>query len=250
MILAAVVDDEILARQKLIQLLRLEADISVVGECASAAEAIELVKATSPDLLFLDIQMPGMDGFDAIAALSADGTIPLPRIIFTTAYDKYALKAFDLHAVDYLLKPFARDRLHDAVERARQQIKILQTAAENAKSRPSAEREYLERLVFKSRGKILFLLISEIYWITAEENYVRISTSKETHLLRDTMTNFEARLNPQVFLRIHRSAIVNLHFVKEIRTESGNGDSTVVMCNGQKLPLSRSYRARVAELLI
>lgn len=250
MIPAVITDDEVLARQKLIQLLRDEKDIHVVGESSSAAETIELVRATRPELLFLDIQMPGMDGFDAIAALSAEGTIPLPRIIFTTAYDKYALRAFDIHAVDYLLKPFTRERLKDAVQRARDHIEKFRDPSAEAEDRQLPVREYLERLVFKSRGRILFLPISEIYWITAEENYVRICTGKESHLLRDTMTNFEGRLNPQTFLRIHRSAIVNLQHVKEIRTDNEGGDSTVIMCNGQKLPVSRTYRTRIAELLI
>jgi two-component system LytT family response regulator len=241
MIHAVLTDDEVLARQKLRQLLRNEREIEIVGECATAAETIDLVRAKQPELLFLDIRMPGMDGFDIIGALSSDANFVLPRIIFTTAYDRYAIRAFEIHAVDYLLKPFTEERLRSAVERAREQI---QAPATNGTS----GRQYTKRIVFKSRGRILFLPISDIRWIGAEENYVRICTDSETHLLRETMTHLEEKLDPQMFLRVHRSSIVNLQYVKEVRTEK-DGEFAVLLVNGQKIPMSRSYRSRVQDWL-
>jgi len=248
MIHAVLADDEVLARQKLRQLLREEPGVEVVGEGATASETIDLVRATRPELLFLDIRMPGMDGFDIIGELSMDADFVMPRIIFTTAYDSYALRAFEIHAVDYLLKPFTADRLRSAVKRASQQI---QAAAENPKRGKTPEENggYTSRIVFKSHGRILFLPVSDIRWIGAEENYVRICTDTGTHLLRETMTRLEEKLDPQIFLRVHRSSIVNLQFVKEVRTD-GEGESAVVLHGGQKIPMSRSYRSRINELLI
>jgi len=236
-------DDEILARQKLRLLLREQADCEVVGECATAAETVALVHATHPDVVFLDIRMPDMDGFDVVDALSAEPEFTMPRIVFTTAYDQYAVRAFDVHAVDYLLKPFAAKRLRTTLQRIRERA----NGAPAESARRNGER-YTSRIVFKSRGRILFLPVSEIRWIAAEENYVRISTESETHLLRETMAHLEERFDPQLFLRVHRSAIVNLQHVKEVRTES-DGETAVILINGQKVPMSRSYRSRIQGLL-
>ena len=244
-----IADDELLARQKLRQLLRGESDIEIAGEATTAREVHELVRATSPQLLFLDVRMPGMDGLDVIAELSMGGSAKLPRVILTTAYDHYALRAFELNATDYLLKPFTAERLHAAVERARNQIQAgEQQHDRNHSDESSKPGTYTGRIVFKSRGRILFLPVSDIRWISAEENYVRICTGTETHLLRETMTSLEQRLDPKVFLRVHRSAIVNLRYVKEVRSES-RGDFMVHLINGQKLAMSRSYRARIGDLL-
>jgi two-component system LytT family response regulator len=249
MIHAIVADDEVLARQKLRQLLRDESDVEIAGESASATETIELARATGPDLLFLDIRMPGMDGFDVISELSGSAEHALPRIIFTTAYDQYAVRAFEVHAVDYLLKPFTSERLHTAVQRVRDHLNFTEQDAHSVIGRGKAASPYTTRIVFKSRGRILFLPVADIRWIAAEENYVRISTERETHLLRETMARLEVRLDPTMFFRVHRSSIVNLQYVKEVRTEP-SGDSIVLLVNGQKVPMSRSYRTRVSELLI
>jgi len=243
-----IADDEVLARQKLRQLLELEDQIQVVGEGANAYETMDVVRFTCPDLLLLDIQMPDLDGFGVISALSADGAVVQPRIIFTTAYDQYALRAFEINAVDYLLKPFTRARLSEAIQRARQQIRAFRNAPPSA-TQPAKSGGFETRLVFKSRGRILFLPIADIHWIGAEENYVRISTGRDNHLLRETMAHFETKLDPRHFLRVHRSAIVNLQHVKEIRSGSHEGDSFVLMQGGQKVPLSRSYRARISHLV-
>ncbi|HEY1576352.1 MAG TPA: LytTR family DNA-binding domain-containing protein [Terracidiphilus sp.] len=243
-----IADDELLARQKLRQLLRSEPDIEIAGEASSAREVYELVQATSPQLLFLDVRMPGMDGLDVVTELSTRACIKLPRLILTTAYDHYALRAFELNATDYLLKPFSADRLHTAVGRAREQILAGERHSDRAHPEEVKPGHYTGRIVFKSRGRILFLPVSDIRWISAEENYVRICTGNETHLLRETMTSMEQRLDPKLFLRVHRSAIVNLRYVKEVRSES-RGDFMVHLVNGQKLAMSRSYRARIGDLL-
>ncbi len=246
MIQAVLADDELLARQKLRQLLRDEPDIEIVGECASASETVELVRLTRPALLFLDIRMPGMDGFDVVGAIESEH-LPMPAVVFTTAYDQYALRAFEIHAVDYLLKPFTPERLSSAIQRVRERLAGGETAARlNGKSREGAG--FTTRIVFKSRGRILFLPVSEIRWIGAEENYVRLCTERETHLLRETMAHLEERLDPQQFLRVHRSFMVNLQFVKEVRTEH-DGESSVIMLDGQKIAMSRSYKSRILESL-
>ena len=248
MIRTILADDEVLARQKLRQLLIDEPGIEVCGEAATASETIELVRALSPDLLFLDISMPGRDAFEVVEELSADPEFAMPLIIFTTAYDQYALRAFEIHAMDYLLKPFAADRLHVAVQRAGQQLQALHQNTRTVLSTADGP-AYDTRIVFKSRGRILFLPVSSILWIGAEENYVRLCTETETHLLRETMARLEEKLDPQMFLRVHRSSIVNLQFVKEVRTDA-DGEATVVLLNGQKIGMSRSYKARINELLI
>jgi two-component system LytT family response regulator len=207
------------------------------------------VRAAEPQLLFLDIRMPGMDGFDIVNELSVGRQCQMPRIVFTTAYDQYALRAFEINAADYLLKPFTAERLHSAVERVRDQMSSPRAKPASQSGRIKDANHYTTRMVFKSRGSILFLPVSEIRWIAAEENYVRIATSSDTHLLRETMARLEERLDPEMFLRVHRSSIVNLQYVKEVRTES-NGDFSVVLVNGQKVAMSRSYRSRVGEWLI
>jgi two-component system LytT family response regulator len=240
-----IADDEVLARQKLLLLLREEPDVEVVGEGANALETIDLVQFTQPDVLLLDVRMPGMDGFDVISALNSSPSAALPCIIFTTAHDQYALRAFEVHAVDYLLKPFTRERLQSALQRARYQWEHGRTGT--AKS--TRKKEYTNRLVFRSKGRIIFLPIADIRWIGAEENYVRICAGKENHMLRNTMANFESKLDPEVFLRVHRSAIVNLQHVKEFRTDGSDGECFVTVTDGQKLPVSRGYRSRITGLI-
>ncbi|QHS53212.1 LytTR family DNA-binding domain-containing protein [Edaphobacter sp. 12200R-103] len=248
MIQAVLADDEVLARQKLRQLLREFPEIEVAGEGATAAETIALVRATKPDLLFLDVRMPDMDGFDVVGELAAAGDPVMPSIIFTTAYDKYALRAFEIHAVDYLLKPFTLDRFRSATQRALDHIRSSRQHPDAAARKNPKGTPYTTRIVFKSKGRILFLPVSEICWIGAEENYVRICTQSETHLLRETMTRLEEKLDPTTFLRVHRSSIVNLQYVKEVRPEV-DGEYGVHLLNGQKIPMSRTYRSRIKNWL-
>jgi len=248
MIQAVLADDEVLARQKLRQLLRDEPDIEIAGECATASETIQLVSAVWPQLLFLDVRMPDMDGFDVLAALSLRRDAPLPHIIFTTASDQHALHAFEVQALDYLLKPFTAERLRHAVERAREQVEARERTLNLKDTCAQTPGSHLTRLVFKSGGRIIFLPVTEIRWIGAEENYVRLCTERETHLLRHTLAHLEQRLDPKAFLRVHRSFMVNLHYVKEVRTQP-DGESSVILVSGQKVAMSRSYRARMQERL-
>ena len=166
MIHTVLADDEVLARQKLRQLLRDESDVDIVGEGASASETIELVRAAGPDLLFLDIRMPGMDGFDVVGALTAIPDQRMPRIIFTTAYDQYAVRAFEIHAVDYLLKPFTSERLRTAVQRVRDQLNAPEQIAGHSNGKAKKASPYTTRIVFKSRGRILFLPVADIRWMS------------------------------------------------------------------------------------
>jgi two-component system LytT family response regulator len=247
MISTILADDEMLARQKLRQMLLNEAEIQLLGECGTTSETLDLVRRQKPELLFLDIRMHGRDAFDVVAELASDQNNPMPTIIFTTAHDSYALRAFEVHAADYLLKPFTAERLKTAIQRASMQIHSHQTPQTSLQA-PGSANPYANRIVFKSRGRILFLPVSSIRWIGAEENYVRICTEGESYLLREPIGRLEEKLDPQLFLRVHRSSIVNLQFVKEVRTES-TGESVVILLNGQRLSMSRSYRSRINDWL-
>src|ERR1700739_2969746 len=247
MIRTVLADDEVLARQKLRQMLKGFEDVDVVGECASASEAIELVKLASPELLFLDICMPDMDGFDAVNAISSNPDVTLPYIVFVTANERWAVRAFEFRALDYLLKPFTVERLRAAVQRARDQL-VSKKAVGSSSTLNSEREQYTTRMVFKSRGRILFLSVEDIRWIAAEENYVRIHTGGESHLLRETISRLECRLDPRFFLRVHRSYIVNLHCLKEVNKEA-DGDHNVVLMRGEKISMSRSYRPRFQSLV-
>jgi two-component system LytT family response regulator len=245
-----IVDDENLARKKIRTLLEREHDIEIVGECSNGLKAVSAIQKLSPDLLFLDIQMPGMDGF---AVLEAIGTEHMPAVIFVTAYDQYALRAFDVHALDYLLKPFDRARFQTALQHVRVHAQRevandlnqrLQTLLKDMKT----ERKYLERLVIKSGGRVFFLKVEEIDWIDAADNYAHLHVGHESHLLRETMSGLETKLDPEKFLRIHRSTIVNIERIKELRP-SFHGEYTVILRNGTQLTLSRGYRDKLHELL-
>jgi two-component system LytT family response regulator len=244
-----IVDDESLARERIKRYLGAEADIEIVGECANGKEAVESIDSLSPDLLFLDIQMPEMDGFGVLEAI---GLQKVPAIIFVTAYDKYALKAFEVHALDYLLKPFNRERFRRSLARAREQLdhdrmgqldQRLLSLLEDLK----AEQKHLDRLVVRSVGRVFFLKTDEIDWIEAAGNYVRLHVGREGHLLRETMNRLEAKLNPDKFLRIHRSTLVNIDRIKELQPLF-SGDYTVILRDGRQLTLSRSYRDKLLEL--
>lgn len=245
-----VVDDEPLAREKLTGLLREEPDVELVGECRDGLEAIAAIDEHRPDVVLLDVQMPELDGFGVIESLDRDN---LPIVIFVTAYDQYALKAFDVHAVDYLLKPFDRRRFQEALGRARAEIQKQETGELNKRllaliDNLKPDKKYIERLVVKSSGRVFFLKTEEIDWIDSAGNYVRLHVGGESYLLRETMTNIEGRLDPRRFLRIHRSTIVNVERIKELQ-QVFHGDYIMILQNGQRLALSRSYRDKLNELL-
>ncbi len=253
---ALIADDEALARRKLRDILARDPEVEIVGEAASGPETVHLVREKAPQVLFLDVSMPGENGFDVLRELSAaDGAAALPRVVITTAYDQYALRAFDARAVDYLLKPYTAERLRVALERARREI--LSSNPQSRAALPpnsrttagtTAHTPHLTRLLIRSRGRILFVWVSEIFWIGAEENYVRINTGRESHLLRETISSLEKKLDPEMFLRIHRSSIVNLRLVKEVRARS-RGESVVILANGQKIAMSRGYYSRLRASL-
>jgi two-component system LytT family response regulator len=247
---ALVVDDEPLARERVTTLLQGEADIEVVGECRDGHEAVDTILRTEPDLVFLDIQMPGADGFDVIKAVGPDR---MPLVIFVTAYDQHALRAFEVRALDYLLKPFDRDRFRGALARARAQIESRETGdlrrrllALVQELRPGPARA--DRLVVKTGGKLFFLRADEIDWIEAAGNYAKVHVGAESHLLRETMNTLETRLDPDQFFRIHRSRIVNMERIKEMQPWF-NGEYVVILKNGVKLTLSRGYREKLQERL-
>ncbi len=244
-----IVDDEPLARDRVKRFLRDENDINVIGECGNGKEAIAAIKEQKPDLVFLDIQMPEKNGFEVVKALDMQ---PMPSIIFVTAYDQYAIQAFDVHALDYLLKPFNRERLHRAVVHARERIehRNLGDIDERLASLIAdirGEKKYLERLVVKSVGRVFFLKTDEIDWIEAAGNYVKLHTGKESHMIRETMNGIESKLNPEKFLRIHRSTVVHIDRIKELHPMF-SGDYAVILRNGTELALSRNYRERFLEL--
>ncbi len=244
-----IVDDEPLGRQRLRALLEAEADVEVVGECVDGAAAVAALRQERPDLVFLDVHMPELDGFGVLAALGQDRPA---GVIFVTAYDKYALRAFDVHALDYLLKPFDRDRFQSALERARARIAQVQTAEVGEQLRALLEetrpgKKYLDRVVIKSPSRVFFLRVEEIDWVEAAANYLRLHVGTEAHLLRETMSGLEARLDPEKFLRIHRSTIVNIERIRELQPWF-HGDYIVLLRDGTKLTLSRSYRQKLQEL--
>jgi two-component system LytT family response regulator len=204
------------------------------------------VRLANPQLIILDVQMADMSVFDVVERLSSEADQSRPHVIFVADTDEYALRAFEVRAVDYLLKPFTRERLEDAVQRVRERL-VKDEPDQDGTQKPE-QQEFPSRLVLKSRGQILFLPVAEIRWIKAQENYVKIFTGHGSHLLRETISSVENGLDPRLFLRIHRSAIVHLLHVKEVRNET-SGDATVVLKNGQKVPMSRKYRSILDTLI-
>jgi two-component system LytT family response regulator len=243
MIRALIVDDESLARRKLKRLLRREADIEIVGEAADGGAAVDAIRNEKPDIVFLDIQMPEMDGFSVIATI---GVERMPYVIFVTAYDQYALKAFDVRALDYLLKPFDGRRLEKALDQARRQFELAGGHEEFRRQVRSIlqeikpERFSLERILVKSKGRIVILRTAEIDWIESAGNYVTLHCGPESHLVRETMAEIAGKLDSGTFIRIHRSSIVNIDRIKEIQP-SFHGEYDVILKTGVKLVLSRTF---------
>ncbi|MGE0554266.1 MAG: LytR/AlgR family response regulator transcription factor [Gemmatimonadales bacterium] len=242
---AVIVDDEPLARQGLRELLEPEPDIRVVAECGDGEDAVRAVERERPDLLLLDIQMPGLDGFGVLARLAP----PRPVVVFVTAHDAFALQAFEAHAIDYLLKPVEPDRFRRALERARAQLGHEQRALVAARldellaTLPKRPR-YPSRLTVRDGPRVSFVPVDEIDWIEAAGNYARLHVGAARHLLRETMSGLEETLDPERFVRIHRSTIVNVARIREIQPWF-KGDHLVVLEDGTKLSLTRKYRSRL-----
>ena len=244
-----IIDDEPPARAKVRRFLAADPEVELVGEAGSGPEAVAAIRTIAPDLIFLDVQMPGLDGFGVLEAL--DGQ-PLPHVVFVTAFDEYAVQAFEVHALDYLLKPFAPERFERAVDRAKERIREgggdeldrrLRRALEELRPGPPA----LERLLVPSGEKQIVVDVGRIDWIEAEQNYVRLHVGAVSYLVRTTLSGLEARLDRRRFIRIHRSRIINADRVREIHPWS-HGDQLVVLQDGTELLLSRRYRDRLAYL--
>lgn len=250
-----VADDERLARQKVRLLLESEPNVTVVAECQDGRQTVSAINCFHPDLLLLDIQMPDLDGFQVLSEISAH---EMPVVIFTSAYDQYAIRAFEAHALDYLLKPFDQGRLHQAIERARHELlksenremasRIKELLSHLRAGTVPAQADAPNRLVIRAKGRVIFLDLEDIDWVEAAANYVRLNVGKESYLLRETIARTSERLNPAQFIRIHRSTIVNVHKIKEL-IPVNSGEYIVVLKNGKELSCSRGYRALLQRVI-
>ena len=253
---ALLVDDEPLALRKLRRLLAGERDIHVIGECSEGREAAEAIRTHAPDLVFLDIQIPELDGFEVIESLS---TAELPVIVFVTAYDEYALRAFDAHALDYLLKPVGRERFREALERARERVlerravglvdaRLLALHTERRAASEAIAPRYLTRIAVKSGGRAFFVRTSDVDWIEASDNYVRLHVGATSYLVRESLRTLESKLDPDDFLRVHRSAMVNVDAIRELQPWF-HGDQVIILRSGARLTCSRRYDERLRQML-
>ena len=267
-----IVDDERLARERIRRMLRGEGDVEVVGECGDGPSAVRAVEEHAPDLLFLDVQMPGTDGFGVLDAIDP---ARMPVVVFVTAYDQYALRAFEVHALDYLVKPFNAERLRAALERARAHLlrgrdshegrllRLLeQVTAERRElelairrsggaggggapaAAPPPPPPFVDRLLIRARGRVFFVRVADVDWFETAGNYVRVHVGREAHLVRESLTSLVARLDPARFARVHRSAAVNLDRVKEMQPWF-SGDYVVILHSGARLRMSRTYREQL-----
>jgi two-component system LytT family response regulator len=243
-----IVDDEPLARTHLRSLLAHRDDVEVIGECGDGRSAVEAIREQKPDLVLLDIQMPELDGLGVVREVGAE---KMPAVIFVTAYDEHALAAFELHALDYLLKPVNRSRFTSALDRV---VGLINAEGTEVARQPVAEMARamqagpLERLAVKTGGRVLFLRVRDIEWIEAADDQVRIHVGRETHLHRTTLTSLEQRLPSTMFLRIHRSVLVNIDRIREFQPWF-QGDWLIILGDGTKLQSGKSYRAKVREFI-
>jgi len=245
-----IADDEALARKKLRLLLNEESGVNVVAECADGKQTVAAVESHRPDLLLLDIHMPDLDGFQVLEHIATD---QMPLVIFTTAYDQYAIRAFEAHALDYLLKPFHQQRLHHALERVK--AELLKSHEHGVKTRllellgkASPESRELRRLVIRTAGRVVFLEFDEVDWIEAAANYVKLHVGKESFLLREGIGHVSAKLDPERFVRIHRSYIVNVSRIRELQP-CDSGEFIAVLRDGKELSCSRGCRSQLLKLI-
>jgi len=246
-----IADDEPLARELLRSMLSKQSGISIIGECRNGAETVAMVRRDRPDLLFLDIQMPELDGFEILSGLPPEVT---PAVIFVTAFDQYAIQAFEVNALDYLLKPFDEERLARALVRARSFLErrngteLLAETMLGVLRRMQAGQQYMERLVIREGNRSFLQPTGEIDWLEADGKYTRVHVGAETHAIREGISKLEQDLDPSFFLRISRSAIVNIDRIREVRSWF-QGDYLVVLKNGKQLSSTRSYREGLQALL-
>ena len=245
-----IVDDERLSRRRVRRLLSLEPDCEVTSECGNGVEAVAAMRQTRPDIVFLDVQMPEMDGFEVARAVA--DTKPL--VIFTSAYDEYALRAFEVQAFDYLLKPFDGRRFRESLQRARTRVECdrsgqLDRRPVNMPEPMQTARVAPDRIAVRNNGRVVFVKLADIDWIEAADNYVCLHCGRETHVVRETMNELEARLDPAQFLRVHRSSIVNLDRVRELQPWF-RGDYRIVLRDGTELTLTKNHREKLESRLL
>lgn len=244
-----IVDDQVIEREVMRRLLGAEPDIEIVGASVNGLEAVGAIRKLKPDLVFLDVQMPELDGFGVVSQFEPD---TMPVVVFVTANEEFARKAFDVQALDYLIKPCQRDRLKIALQRVRREIKLKEEREEkhaSEESKPVLKSVVLpsERIAVKTSGRILLLRLADVEWIEAADNYIKFHTGDETHLLRDTMNSVESRLPADRFLRISRSAIVNVEHIRELQPLF-HGEYAVLLHNGVRLTLTRNHREKLRQL--
>lgn len=235
-----IVDDEALARNRLRKFLAQEPNLNIVGECANGPEAVAFIRQRQPDLVFLDVQMPEVSGFDVIRALDAD---TLPAIVFVTAHDRHAVKAFEVSATDYLLKPFTQERLKESLRRVRERLQAPPAAGETSDASPEAAKRnpaYLRRFAVKEQGQVVFIKIEDVDYVESASNYAVLHTQNGNHVLRETISNLENSLPPELFVRISRAILVNLERVKAIRG-GGQNDWMVILRDDRQLAMTRGF---------
>ena len=246
---AMIVDDEPLARRRLRSLLAGEPEVEIIGEFGNGRDAVKAIRELNPDLVFLDIQMPELDGFGVVREV---GVSEMPAVVFVTAYDEYALKAFEVHAFDYLLKPVDRDRFASTLRRARSKVRgdsshALSQRLEALLAELGGRRQEPQRLPIRKDGRIFLVRPEDIDWLEADGNHVRVHVGKESHLIRETLSNLESRLPARTFMRIHRSTLVNIARIREIQPWF-QGDYVLLLTDGTRLTSGRSYRDKVRSL--
>ena len=243
-----IVDDEPWARSRISALLATEPDFSIASECANVEQAVESISTEAPDLVFLDVQLRDRTGFDVIDAIGADA---MPLVVFVTAYDTYTLQAFDVHALDYLLKPFDETRLQVSLNRARKRLQSPasdQAALRSLLATMRSERRYLERLAVTQRDGLIFVRTADVDWLEASGNYVTIHVGRDRYLVRETLNAMESRLDPRQFMRLHRSTIVNIDRLRQL-SPWVRGEQAAVLADGTQLTVGRAYRGRLAALI-
>jgi two-component system LytT family response regulator len=245
-----IVDDMDLARSRTRRFLTTDPEIEIICECSGGREAINAINNLKPDLVFLDVEMPEVSGFDVLDAIRVE---PMPAVIFVTAYDQFTLRAFNVHALDYVLKPFDQARLKRSLERAKRALRQtkqtdineqLQSVLHNAKPEP----KFLKRIAVKSGERTVFLPVNDIDWVSTAGNYLELHVGKQTHLIRERMCELETKLDPTKFVRIHRLSLINIERIKEMQPLF-NGDYVVILHNGTQLTLSRTYREKLFALI-
>jgi len=250
MIRVLIVDDEPLARERVHHFLKQEPNITIIGESGNGIEAVAAIREKKPDLIFLDIQMPGMDGFEVLQHIESEH---MPHIIFITAYDQYAIRAFEVHALDYLLKPFDQNRFKRALQLAGEYIQLQKNGDFKYRIKEliqeiGSEKKYPERFIIKSEGRIYFIRTDEVNWIESAANYVSLHVGREVHLMRGTMSAMEEKLDPDKFIRVNRAAIVNIEFIREIQPFF-NGEYIINLKDDSQITLSRKYREKLKNFI-